>query len=186
MNYYPDTLKRVEIFLDSEYVTEPTRKALQDRIWQGNRKKGNRFFSPYHFFLLSIVCDRLVEQDPEDRILNIAYFIDERLDNNTGDGWRYADMPPDDVMLLTGLEGISETALAMYGKLFIVLKKEEQIKVLVSVQKGNPMGNIWKTFSAMKFFEELLAEVTEIFFSHPSVQLQIGYVGMADAGGWEL
>jgi hypothetical protein len=38
--------------------------------------------------------------------------------------------------------------------------------------------------SAKLFFEELLAETIEIFYSFPLVQQEIGYVGMADAKGW--
>ena len=175
---------KAEKFLNSDALTEPTRKALLERMVKGRAIDSNKFFAPYHFYLLSLICDRLMDQDPEDRIVNIALFIDERLANNTCDGWRYNNMPPDEKMLIRGLEGIYETSIEMYDKIFIALKKEAQIKVLETIQQGNPPGNTWKTLSAKRFFEELLAETSEIFFSHPLVQLQMGYVGMADAGGW--
>jgi hypothetical protein len=69
-----------------------------------------------------------MDQDPEKRMVNIAFFIDERLSKKTCDGWRYDDMRPDDQMLIKGLEGIYETSVAMYGKIFIALKEDEQIK----------------------------------------------------------
>ena len=95
-------------------------------------------------------------------------------------------MPPDGKMLIKGLEGINETAALTFEKNFIKLKKEEQLAVLKEIQKGAPAGNTWKQLSPKKFFEELLAETVEIFFSFPTVQLSIGYTGMADAKGWDL
>ena len=176
--------QKLQHLLNSRAVTKPTADALQRRMVDGENQT-NKFFSPYSFFLLSLVCDRLMDQDPEERILNIAFFIDERLTKKTCDGWRYDDMPPDDQMLIKGLDGIYETSLAMYGKIFIALKKDQQINVLKTIQSGSPPGNTWVTLSATRFFEELLAEASEIYFSHPVVQAGFGYVGMADAAGWK-
>ena len=172
----------VGTLLKSDTVTEPTRKALQERI--ETAKEINHFFSDELFKLLSIVCDRLMDQDTENRLVNVAVFIDERLKANTCDGWRYNDMPPDDEMLVKGLEGINETSLILFNKKFIHLKKEKQIKILKEIQQGVATGNTWGELPPKKFFEELLAEAVEIFFSFPAVQMSIDYRGMADAKGW--
>ena len=37
---------------------------------------------------------------------------------------------------------------------------------------------------AGRFFEELLAELTENYYAHPLAQEEIGYVGMADLPKW--
>jgi gluconate 2-dehydrogenase gamma chain len=174
--------QKLQDLLKSNALTQPTRKALQERI--GKAKETNQFFNPYTFNLLSIVCDLLMDQDPQNRIVNIAVFIDQRLWENTCDGWRYDDMPPDDKMITKGLEGVDETSTAMFGKVFIYLDKQDQLKVLKIIQQGVAAGNTWTTLPATRFFEELLAEATEIFFSYPLVQVEIGYEGMADAAGW--
>lgn len=174
----------VNTLLNSDTVTEPTRKALQERMEIASGK--NHFFSDELFNLLSIVCDRLMDQDTENRVVNVAVFIDERLKANTCDGWRYNDMPPDDEMLVKGLEGINETAVIIFQKKFIDLKKEEQLKILKEIQQGSAAGNTWKELPPKKFFQELLAEAVEIFFSFPAVQMSIDYRGMADAKGWGL
>lgn len=177
------TAQSVDELLNSDFVTQATRVALQERM--AKAKNSLHFFSDYYFSLLSIVCDRLMGQNPKNQVVNIALFIDERLVENTCDGWRYDALPPDDVMLLQGLMGIDETAKALFGMAFLALKAKEQKIVLKAIQKGTAAGNIWSILSSSLFFEELLAEATEIFYSYPLVQLEIGYAGMADAKGWE-
>lgn len=181
-NHDPHNQQKVDALLSSDLVTEPTRKALQERTEKafGN----NKFFNDYSFNLLSAVCDLLVDQDSRYRTVNIAFFIDERLADNTCDGWRYNSMPPDDMMYKMGLEGIDETSSQMFGEKFIALKKEEQINVLNAIQQGNVENDVWTKLPPVLFFEELLAETAEIFFSYPLVQASVGYVGMADAKGW--
>ena len=170
--------------LNSKDITEPTRKALEKRILQAE-SSCRQFFTDGQFRLLSIVCDRLMDQDPAHRIVNIAVFIDERLADNTCDGWRYDNMPPDDVMFAIGLEGIDQTANILFHNNFMLLEEKEQLEILRVIQEAHPPGDAWKSLDAKRFFEELLAEITEIFYSHPEVQLMIGYRGMMDAGGWK-
>lgn len=174
--------QKVNSLLKSDFITDATRNALKTRITLAKEK--NHFFSDYSFSLLSIVCDRLVDQDSENRIVNIAVFIDKRLFENTCDGWRYNLMPPDKEMIVKGLEGIDESSGLIFGNTFINLKYQEQLQILNRTQQGNAPGKVWEKLSSNKFFEELLTESAEIFFSYPAVQAEIGYVGMADAKGW--
>ena len=175
--------QKVADLLASDAVTEPTFIALQKRL--GKKEGESQFFSDYDFKLLNTVCDRLVDQDPTDRFVNIALLIDDRLTQGLCDGWRYDDMPPDYIMLPQGLKGIDETAGLVYQKAFMELEKQGQLNILNAVQQGRATGKTWLSLSSKRFFEELLAETVEIFFSNPAVQLHIGYKGMADAYGWE-
>jgi len=175
--------QKVLDLLESGAVTQPTRQALYERLCK--QQDQPRFFLSYHFDLLNIVCDRLVDQDPVDRVVNIAALIDDRLAQGLGDGWRYDSMPPDGEMLLKGLTGIDETAEIMSKKAFVKLKKVAQLEILQAIQQGHPPGQTWLTLPPQRFFEELLAETVEIYYSDPAVQLNIGYIGMADAYGWK-
>jgi gluconate 2-dehydrogenase gamma chain len=169
--------------LPTGYVTDATRNALAERLAVNDAQP--LFFDPEEFACLAVVCDRLVAQDPERRIVNIAFHIDDRLQRRTCDGWRYDNMPPDDRMYSNGLKGINETAQLQFNRSFIQLTADEQDRVLQLIQQGAADGTVWQDLPPQRFFEELLAETTEIFFSHPSVQDEIGYAGMADAKGWE-
>ena len=168
--------------LQTDYVTPITRQALGKRM--AYTAEEPLFFDASDFEILSIVCDRLIAQDSHDRIVNIAYFIDQRLANHTCDGWRYNNMPSDEMMYLNGLNGIDQTSILLFKASFIQLTISQQSVVLQLLQKGDAEGEIWKEMSSKLFFEELLVEATEIFYSYPLVQEEIGYVGMADAKGW--
>lgn len=175
--------QKLNDLLNSSAITEPTRSALQARL--KGPKGSPHFFEKSQFQLLSIVCDRLLDQESNQRWVDISHFIDERLADGTGDGWRYSEMPPDGDMLQQGLEGIDQSASILFGNPFIALQKEEQLEILSQIQKGKAPGAVWENLPAARFFEELLAEATEIFYSHPLVQVSMGYTGMADAAGWK-
>lgn len=173
--------ERTQQVLDSDYVTPSTKKVLEERM----EKKGVPvFFNADSFALLSRVCDLLMDQDSNNRMVEIALFVDERLQNRETDGWRYDCMPTDDEMYTLGLKAINATAIKNFQDEFIRLTKEQQLEILSLIQQGDIEKEIWKELDARLFFEELLAETTAIFFSHPLVQTSINYVGMADAKGW--
>ncbi len=178
--YY--TAGTVMALLQTDYVTPITKQVLEERMAYAGGDP--LFFDAPAFEVLSIVCDLLVAQDSQNRSVNIASFIDQRLKENTSDGWRYNNMPPDKEMYVNGLKGIDETSILLFKVPFIQLSKDQQLELLKSLQKGTAEGAVWKEMPSKRFFEELLAEVTEIFYSHPSVQEEMGYVGMADAKGW--
>ena len=168
--------------IDTNFVTPVTRQVLKERMALAEAKPC--FFDSHEFDTLSIVCDRLMAQDSENRIVNVALFIDERLKNKASDGWRYNKMPSDEKMYLKGINGIDETANMSFKKPFSQLTILQQTEILSAIQKGTAGGDTWKEMESPLFFEELLTEVTEIFFSYPLVQEEIGFVGMADANGW--
>lgn len=173
--------KKVEILLNSEYLTAPTRQVLLERLEKTGAPK---FFDQETFHLLNSICDLLLDQDTDDRMVNIALFIDERLSEKRSNGWRYDRQPPDPIAYVLGLKAIDKEAKQRFGKEFYLLNKEQQIQILTDVQKGNIKSDGWEKVDPKLFFEDLLAESTEIFFSHPKAQLSIDYLGMADGEGW--
>ena len=94
-------------------------------------------------------------------------------------------MPADGDAYQQGLAGIDESALALFQQPFRQLSGSQQDQILGLVQTGNAPGATWQTLPAKRFFEELLAEAAENYYSHPLAQEEIGYVGMADLPAWE-
>jgi len=94
-------------------------------------------------------------------------------------------MPHDAEAYRVGLAGLDETSRLRYGGPFHVLVARHQDDVLRRVQRGEAEGKAWELIMAPRFFEELLAESAEFYYSHPLAQEEIGYVGMADVGGWQ-
>lgn len=181
-NYEKDS-QELHRLLESALITTSTRRALEERLAMAKRE--NRFFSDEQFQLLSAVCDCLVDQPSEDRMVNVAIYIADRLLNKKKDGWRFNSMPPDEDMYTMGLEGIQQTSVLVFKGAFMNLGRKEQMQVLQTIQDGKPPGEVWKQMPASTFFEELLAEVAETFYSYPLIQIEIGYMGMADAYGWQ-
>lgn len=153
--------ERLAALLASDHVSEPTREALTGRV---ERTLERRFFSAGELDSLRAVAVRLVPHDPA--VLDLALAVDDRLARGTGDGWRYADAPPDG----EAYRGL----LAALPQGFAGLEEGEQDKYLHSLQAAQPHP-----------FEDLLAELTENYYSHPLVQVSFGYIGFADLPRWE-
>ena len=165
-------------------VTTPTRTALLARV-ATPPVTAPAFLTPGDFATLRAVCDRLLGQEPGDNAVDIAGAIDTRLASGATDGWRYAALPPDRDSMRRGLAGIQETARAMFGAGFLMLAASDADAVLGAVQRGQAVGDAWTTLDGRLFFEDLLASATEIFYASAMAQDEIGYVGYADAHGWQ-
>ncbi|UOQ79122.1 gluconate 2-dehydrogenase subunit 3 family protein [Hymenobacter sp. 5516J-16] len=64
------------------------------------------------------------------------------------------------------------------------MSEPQQDQVVAAVANGTAPGENWQHLPIDRFFEELLAELAEAYYSHPLAQEEIGYVGMADVPGW--
>ena len=169
----------LQALLESDRVTEPTRDALRARLLEPERTR--TFFTPDEFALLEVVSSRLISQLHG----SLAAQIDARLAKGEGKGWRFDALPPDTDMYQLGLRGLNELAQSQRGSSFAELSPLEMDELLGSVQRGEVSGGVWETLSAVRFFEEVLTELTELHYSHPLAQLEIGYTGFADAHGWQ-
>lgn len=179
--YPPGTVRAL---LDSDDVTAPTRAALCARLEETGQGAA-RYFDAQTFATLRAACDRLLPQPDRAEPIDLAASIDARLAAGEGNGWRYAGVPPDGEAHRLGLRGLDERARARFGAPFAELNAADQDLVLAAVQRGALKGGAWDLVPARRFFEELLAEATETYYSHPLAQEEIGYVGMADAAGWQ-
>jgi len=180
----PDTYPAgtVRALLPTDLVTPATHDALQVRL--SEETTAPRFFTQPELDLLQAVLARLFADPEAPTALTLALCVDARLADGKSDGWRYDALPPDTDTARLGLRGLDETAQALSMSAFMALDAPRQDAVLAAVQKGDPPGIVWRTLPAARFFEELLAETTEAYYSHPLAQEEIGYVGMADAHGW--
>jgi hypothetical protein len=180
-HYPPGTVRAL---LDTDLITPATREVIKARL-EPRPAADPHFFDLQTFQTLRAVCDRLVPQGERADPVDLAAALDERLAGGMCDGWRYASMPPDEDAYVRGLHGINEAAQARFGADFATLDEAQQDQVLLLVQRGDVQGTTWDTLPAARFFEELLAELCECYYSDPLTHEEIGYVGMADAHGWQ-
>ena len=172
----------VRALLQSDAVTDPTRDALQARL--DETPGPPRFFTDAETDTLEAALTCLFADPEAPTARALALGIDGRLADGGADGWRYDALPPDGETFRRGLRGLDQAASAQGAALFTALPRDAQEAVLHAVQSGDAPGDIWATLPPNLFFEELLADGTRFFYSHPLAQEEIGYAGMADAPGW--
>ncbi|PNY79523.1 hypothetical protein [Deinococcus koreensis] len=151
--------------LKSPHVTSPTRQVLEERL---EARHEPRALQADEFSRLQAVARRLVPPDPALFVPgepDLAGAVDHRLASGLGDGWRYDDTPPD-------LEALKEL-LDVLPVDFVNQPSEGQDAHLRRLQERLPHA-----------FEDLLAELTEVYYSHPLVQVSLGVAPFADAPGW--
>ncbi len=181
-DFYP--AGTVRALLDTDLVTPATRAVLQARLDPDGSGSAPRFFADADFWTLTAALDRLLASPAAPTARDMALAIDARLAAGKSDGWRYSEMPPDGDAARLGLQGLNQAALSLYQNDFVSLTSAEQDAVLSAVQAGEAPGEIWRTLPGPHYFEDLLAEAVECFYSHPLAQEEIGYAGLADGRGW--
>jgi gluconate 2-dehydrogenase gamma chain len=170
--------------LPSAHVSAATRAALTQRLAETGAVYTPQFLAPETYQLLEAVAARLLPQPDRAVPIPLAPAIDQRLAEGRADGWRYDALPPDREAYRLGLGGVQEIAQVLFKADFEQLAPAQQDEALAALASTNPPGTTWQTLNAGRFFEELLAELTETYYAHPWAQDEIGYVGYADLPAW--
>lgn len=179
---YPDgTARRL---LATDLVTPPTRESLLSRLKPPSHA-APAVLSQAEMETLRAICNRLITQPDRALPIDLSLAVDDRLARNDSKGWRYAALPADLDAYRLGVLGIDQEALHHFGMPFAGLDVAQQDELLRRVQVGDVRASAWRKLPAGRFFEELLAELAETYYSHPFAQDEIGYVGYADAHGWQ-
>ncbi len=179
-HYPPGTVRAL---LATDHVSNKTRYVLTERL---TPEPGPlRFFTPDEATTLRHIAARLIPQaEPDGYVVDLVGPIDKRLADGETDGWRYDTLPADPEAYRQALRGFQDSAQVLYGGRFEGLSSTQQNELIGQVQRGTAPGVIWQQLPPSYFFEELLAELTAIYYSHPRAQETIGYVGMADKPDW--
>jgi Gluconate 2-dehydrogenase subunit 3 len=161
---------------------DKTRNLVLDRV---RNVPPYRFFSEGEVALLEALCERALPQDGRStqQRVPIAPWINERLHQEEGDGYRYEDMPEDREAYRRGLQGFDQTAQALFQKGFTQLTIDEQARVMACVAEGKPPGEVWKKLPASRFFTLFLRDVITNYYAHPAAWAEIGFSGPASPRG---
>lgn len=168
---------------DTPSWNEQTRAVVDRRLGE---LPGRGFLAREEWALLEAVAARLLPQpDRADAPIPIVPWIDRRLERDEGEGYRYADMPPERDAWRIGLAGIGEESRARHGRPFVELGPAEQDGVLRSVQRGEVAGAAWARLPPRRFFSEvLLKAVAAVYYAHPAAWSEIGFGGPASPRGY--
>jgi gluconate 2-dehydrogenase subunit 3-like protein len=161
-----------------------TRRVVLDRV---------RNVPAFHYFdtaaraTLEALCARVIPQDhrPPGRRVPIAPWIDQRCAQHIISGFRFDNMPPDEVAWEWGLRGLDETAHALHGRTFVDLDAAEQDAVLQAIRAGNPPGAVWQQLPAQRWWVYVvLRQISGIYYAHPYAWDEIGFGGPAYPRGY--
>jgi hypothetical protein len=168
---------------DSPSWNEQTRAVVAKRL---NDVPPRRFFDEAEWAILQAVCDRLVPQpDRPQSPVPIVPFIDKKLHEKQGNGYRYEGMPPQREAWRRGIRAISAEAETRWGRAFRDLPANQQYAVLHAVQHGDVRSPAWKGLPPERFFTgTLLHEVTSVYYAHPAAWSEIGFGGPAAPRGY--
>jgi len=161
---------------------EKTRRLVLDRV---NNVPAYRFFSPPEARTLEAVCARALPQEdrPQERRVQIAPWIDDRLYKGEGDGYRYEDMPGDREAYRRGLAGFEQSARLLFQEPFSDLGADQQDEVLRRVAEGSAPGDAWETLPPRRFFQWLMRDVITNYYAHPAAWAEIGFNGPSSPRG---
>ncbi|HEX2909306.1 MAG TPA: gluconate 2-dehydrogenase subunit 3 family protein [Chloroflexia bacterium] len=167
------------------YWDEVTRKVVLDRV---NNVPPVRFFNPEELSLITAIIDRIMPQDDRDAAhkIPVVNYLDARLFNHVIDGYRYEDMPPDEEAYKLGMRAIEQIAQHMHGKSFTELEPLQQDEVLKTIHDNKPPAahEIWKKMSILRFWQLLVQDAVDAYYSHPYAWDEIGFGGPAYPRGY--
>ncbi len=174
--YYPG----FSTMSQKNFWDDATRKVVTMRVEQ---PPPIRYFTPEQASFWRAVFDHLIPQHdrtPERRIPLVGP-LDERLYRNRGVGYRYESMPPDREAFQLGEEAINAESRESYKGDFVDLPHRQQELVLKAIHDGKPAAakEIWKQMSVRRFWQLLMQDALEAYYSHPWAWDEIGFGGPA-------
>jgi len=174
--YYPG----YRILSQQKFWDEATRKLILMRVEQ---PPPIRYFTPAQVTFWRAVFDHLLPQfdrTPERRIPMVEP-VDERLYHNRTIGFRYASMPTDREAFALGEQAINAEAQHRFGGDFVYLPQHQQDLVLKALhdQTCEAAPEIWAKMSLARFWQMLMQDALESYYSHPWSWDEVGFGGPA-------
>lgn len=159
-----------------------TRRVVDERLISIPERS---FLTLKEWNTLEAVCERLLPQTDRAEPIPIAPWIDRKLEQNQGDGYRYADMPPMRQAWRLGLKGLDQETELLFQVSFPVADPARQDIVLRDVQDGYAQAEAWRELPPQRFFKDvLLNTVVSVYYAHPTAWSEIGFGGPASPRGY--
>jgi hypothetical protein len=177
----PDYLALIQ----SDRVSSRTRECLMDRATADDPAYEPAAMSLSMLATLRAVVARVLPQPDSDPI-DLGARIDALLASGTGDGWRFADLPPDGPAYRAALATLDDLSRALHDCAFAALDHARQDAMLALIADGavTPAARVGLLDAAqMKlWFEDLRSDAVRLFVAHPATLARLGYSGIAYGG----
>jgi Gluconate 2-dehydrogenase subunit 3 len=177
---YPDS----DILVQRGHWDETTQRVVLDRVYN---VPPFRHFDAQQQKTLKALCNRVLPQDWKRaaRRVPIAPWIDAHLAQGTLEGFRFDDMPDNATAWDWGLQGLDQTARALFEQPFVDLDAAQQDRVLETIRAGDPPGEMWQKLPPRRWWIFVaLRQITGVYYAHPYAWDEIGFGGPAYPRGY--
>ncbi len=179
-----DLYPKADVLAQRGHWDDATRRVIMDRV---HNVPDHEYFDEHRRATLQALCDRVIPQAhrPQERKVPIAPWIDQRCKERIVSGFRFDDMPPDEIAWEWGLDGLDQTSVLIFGGDFADLEGIQQDQVLRIVNAGDPPGEIWQKMPPRRWWVYIaLRQICGIYYSHPYAWDEIGFGGPAYPRGY--
>jgi len=179
----PNRYPSADVMRQRSHWDAATRRVVLDRVHNVPEYK---HFGPAARATLEALCDLIIPQPhrPPDRRVPLAPWIDDLCEQHV-EAFRFDDMPPNDVAWDWGLEGVEQTARALFDESFTRLNVEQRQAVLDAIHDGSAPGDVWQRMPPARWWEFVaVRQVAGIYYAHPLAWDEIGFGGPAYPRGY--
>ena len=155
----------------SARTSRRTRAALAVRALADDAYYAPAVLSPVQLQILRTLADQVIPQTGPS--IDLAARIDAQLAAAKGDGWRFADMPPDGEAYAAALDALAGLD---------TLADHEQQARLKQLAGGEFKSAVFSAEQMKNWFEDLRADLVRIWVAHPATMARIGFDGFANGG----
>jgi hypothetical protein len=174
---YPD----YDVLAEVDHWDEVTRKVVLARL---DPRPALRFFTHEEAVPLAAFCDVVTDQHEEPRI-PVLSFVDEKLAEGKGDGYRYFDLPDDGEVWRRVARGLDESTRAEWrAPSFAAAPLDVRLDVVRVFSQGNLRGEAWRGLNVSRAWKVVMRDVLQSFYSHPWAWNEIGFGGPAYPRGY--
>jgi hypothetical protein len=170
--YYDDLLASARVSLQ-------TREVLRTRGRLDPSDYVPVVFSVEQLRTLRALAGRVLPQDARggSSTIDLAARLDQKLAEGKGDGWRYAVLPADTSAYSTALDVLNQLAERLHGSGFTTMTPAMQDAMLESITVGTLDS---AEIDLKRWFEDVRADLTTLYVSHPETLARMNYSGIAD------
>jgi hypothetical protein len=167
--------------MDEAHAWDPATRGVVEQRLQPHGSL--RFFTEEEAPAVHAFCDTVLAQDDEPRVPVVA-MIDAKMAERRFDGYRYADMPDDDVTWRISLRGLDEVACRRYTRPFAECSQEVRESLCEQFSKGELEGDAWTELNVKRAWSVLMRNALSAFYAHPWAWNEIGFGGPAYPRGY--
>jgi Gluconate 2-dehydrogenase subunit 3 len=159
-----------------------TRRVIDRRLAVPRRP---RFFKTTEWATLQALCARILPQPGNRPAVPLAAYVDQRLIEGRGDGYRFASMPNEREAWQRGLAALDAEAQSKFGKSFHAIDIAGQDELIGQMQRGELHDPAWGDMPQKTFFaHRVIPDITHAYYAHPSAWNEIGFGGPASPRGY--